>query len=674
MIKHRYIPISFSVLALSAIAACILLAFNPTPAQAISAGEWRAGRIVDDGIFRNSQSMSTEQIQNFLNSKVPNCDTNGTQQSEYGGGTRAEYGAAHGAPAPYTCLKDYHENGLSAAQIIKQYAVQYNINPQVLLVLLQKEQRLITDDWPWPVQYKSATGYGCPDTAECDSQYKNFTMQVKWAARMFQAISDRDPDWYSPYVKGSNFIQWHPNSSCGGTTVNVENWSTAALYSYTPYQPNSAALNAGYGTGDSCSSYGNRNFWLYFSDWFGSIYSYPMYANVVNAVAYTGSNKATMTNVSSMLPGRSAYIVATLRNTGTKTWKKTDIRLATSGPRDRSSVFYDPTWLSNNRVAMMKEDTVAPGAVATFEYWYKAPTFGGTFNETFSVVDDKGGGGWSPDFGLTHRTKVADPVYAGQIVSARGYTNSAETTGFNVADLRPENSMYIVTKVKNTGNMTWTKARTRVAGNGPWDRSSDFEDQTWISANRITNMQEDTVAPGETATFEYWYKAPAKAGTFNEHFAVVIDGVSWAYGSGFTHSTTIPGPVYSAENVSTNVYTSSNKTTSSSLATMQAGTSKYIVTKVKNTGQVTWQRETTRLATTNPQDRTSAFKDATWMSGNRVVRMTEATVAPGATATFEYWYKAPTQAKDYTEDFSVVIEGKSWIPYFGIRHNTTVTQ
>jgi P pilus assembly chaperone PapD len=106
---------------------------------------------------------------------------------------------------------------------------------------------------------------------------------------------------------------------------------------------------------------------------------------------------------------------------------------------------------------------------------------------------------------------------------------------------------------------------------------------------------------------------------------------------------------------------------------MQAGTSKYIVTRVKNTGQVTWQRETTRLATANPQDRTSAFKDATWMSGNRVVRMNEATVAPGATATFEYWYKAPAQAKAYTEDFTVVIEGKSWIPYFGIRHNTTVT-
>src|SRR5699024_261440 len=37
-----------------------------------------------------------------------------------------------------------------------------------------------------------------------------------------------------------------------------------------PYQPNRAALNAGYGTGDGCSAYGNRNFYNYFTDWFGS--------------------------------------------------------------------------------------------------------------------------------------------------------------------------------------------------------------------------------------------------------------------------------------------------------------------------------------------------------------------------------------------------------------------
>ena len=51
----------------------------------------------------------------------------------------------------------------------------------------------------------------------------------------------------------------------------LENRATVALYVYTPYQPNEAALAAGSGTGDYCSSYGNRNFYNYFTKWFGNI-------------------------------------------------------------------------------------------------------------------------------------------------------------------------------------------------------------------------------------------------------------------------------------------------------------------------------------------------------------------------------------------------------------------
>jgi hypothetical protein len=57
--------------------------------------------------------------------------------------------------------------------------------------------------------------------------------------------------------------------ACGGSTVYIRNQATASLYNYTPYQPNNAAKAAGYGLGDGCSSYGNRNFFLYYSDWFG---------------------------------------------------------------------------------------------------------------------------------------------------------------------------------------------------------------------------------------------------------------------------------------------------------------------------------------------------------------------------------------------------------------------
>ena len=68
----------------------------------------------------------------------------------------------------------------------------------------------------------------------------------------------------------NNTILWHPNTACGSSQVFIQNQATAGLYVYTPYRPNAAALANLYGTGDACSSYGNRNFWRLFTDWFGS--------------------------------------------------------------------------------------------------------------------------------------------------------------------------------------------------------------------------------------------------------------------------------------------------------------------------------------------------------------------------------------------------------------------
>lgn len=249
------------------------------PLAAVDATNFKAGLIISDSVFTNQKAMAVSQIQSFLNGKVPTCDTNGEQLSEYGGPDlnndgkvqRWEWGKANYNQTTFTCLKNYQQNDKSAAQIIYDTAKEYAINPQVLIVLLQKEQALVTDTWPLKIQYRSATGYGCPDTADCSSEYYGFTNQVDWAAKMFRAIMNDSPTWYTPYELGVNSIPWHPNTGdCGYSSVTIQNRATKALYNYTPYRPNSAALNAGYGAGNSCSSYGNRNFFLYFSDWFGN--------------------------------------------------------------------------------------------------------------------------------------------------------------------------------------------------------------------------------------------------------------------------------------------------------------------------------------------------------------------------------------------------------------------
>lgn len=244
-----------------------LFAILFSPASSANVSAFNAGRIIDDTVFANSSTMSADDIQSFLNSKVPVCDTWGTKMYN-SWQTRAQFAATIGKYPPFTCLKDYSENGLSAAQIIYNTSQNYRINPQVLLVLLQKEQGLVTDTWPYDTQYRSATGYGCPDTAACSTTYYGFTNQVSWASRMFRSIMDASPYWYTPYVVGNNYIRYNPNAACGGSNVYIENRATQALYNYTPYQPNQAALDAGWGTAP-CGAYGNRNFYLYFTSWFG---------------------------------------------------------------------------------------------------------------------------------------------------------------------------------------------------------------------------------------------------------------------------------------------------------------------------------------------------------------------------------------------------------------------
>lgn len=257
-----------------------------TQASALSGNEFNAGRIIDDTLFYNGDTMDVGQIQSFLNSKVSTCDTWGTQIYS-GSQTRAQYGASRGYPAPYTCLKDYRQDtgykagasGLcsaieaksnrSAAEIIDDVARACHISEKVIVVMLQKEQGLVTDDWPWSLQYRGAMGYGCPDTAPCDAEYYGFFNQVYNAALQFQRYKADPTNWnHVPFM--NNQVAYQANApSCGSRTTYIENYATAGLYNYTPYTPNGPALNNLYGTGDACSAYGNRNFWRYYNDWFG---------------------------------------------------------------------------------------------------------------------------------------------------------------------------------------------------------------------------------------------------------------------------------------------------------------------------------------------------------------------------------------------------------------------
>lgn len=313
--------------------------------QALTGSDFQAGRIIDDAVFTDTASMSITDINNWLAAKMPSCDTNGSKSYSYyynsstgeinnsSAGSwvttsRATYGqrwdtwrskqtgaTVTTAAAPYVCLKDYredpntHQNNLqnpgasipgavTAGEIIYYASSAYHINPQVILTTLQKEQGLISDDWPWTSEYKAAMGYACPDDGTgCHSAYAGFAVQVNSAAAQFRNYLT-NPGNYNFIAGQNNYIGYYPCNS--GTTVFIQNQSTAALYDYTPYQPDAGVLNNTNPTGssngpgsvpyaDSCATYGNRNFWWYFNSWFGSSFAINGSIQLVSGLSLTPS-------------------------------------------------------------------------------------------------------------------------------------------------------------------------------------------------------------------------------------------------------------------------------------------------------------------------------------------------------------------------------------------------
>ncbi|MFF2493094.1 LGFP repeat-containing protein, partial [Agromyces sp. NPDC058064] len=236
---------------------------NEKPAVAADGAEFNPGMIISDAVFYNSATMTVAQIQSFLNAKVPTCRTGYVCLKNFRQTTTSQPARSEG------CAAYAGQANESAALIIYKVSRACGINPQSMLVLLEKEQGLVSDTWPTSRQYRSATGYGCPDTADCDVNYYGFFNQVYHAAWQFKKYRAR-PTIRAYQAGRYNTIQWHPNAGCGTSQVYIQNQATAGLYLYTPYRPNAAALRNLYGTGDACSSYGNRNFWRMFTDWFGS--------------------------------------------------------------------------------------------------------------------------------------------------------------------------------------------------------------------------------------------------------------------------------------------------------------------------------------------------------------------------------------------------------------------
>lgn len=164
----------------------------------------------------------------------------------------------------------------TAAELIWDAAQHSGLNPQVILVTLQKEQGLITthqNSDPGRLQraLDFSMGFDCPDNSGCGTLFPGFYFQLfgnvdatgnrylgaaKSLMKSFNVVEGRGPSINGVVAKVGDIIEL--GNTLGGyegvvarQTVMLKNRATAALYRYTPHVFN-----------------GNYNFQKYFTAWF----------------------------------------------------------------------------------------------------------------------------------------------------------------------------------------------------------------------------------------------------------------------------------------------------------------------------------------------------------------------------------------------------------------------
>ena len=164
----------------------------------------------------------------------------------------------------------------SAAELIWDASKQSGINPQVILVTLNKEQGLITskagaNDSDLQKALDHALGFACPDSGGCGNLFPGFYYQLfgnldsssnrylgaaKSLSKSFSAQGGRGPSINGKVSHVGDTITL--DNTLGGydgvtpqQTITLLNSATAALYRYTPHVFN-----------------GNYNFWKFFTAWF----------------------------------------------------------------------------------------------------------------------------------------------------------------------------------------------------------------------------------------------------------------------------------------------------------------------------------------------------------------------------------------------------------------------
>ncbi len=145
--------------------------------------------------------------------------------------------------------------------------------------------------------------------------------------------------------------------------------------------------------------------------------------------------------------------------------------------------------------------------------------------------------------------------YTWGLSSQEAYTDSGYTTEYTDPanpTVAPGQKAYLKLVARNIGQNTWSQGVVHLGTTYPGDRASVFDDGSWLSPQRI-GMQEASVIPGGTATFQFSITAPTIPGTYVEHFSLVADGITWLNDPDIYYTIDVANPVLATNTQNTSL-------------------------------------------------------------------------------------------------------------------------
>lgn len=262
-----------------------------------------------------------------------------------------------------------------------------------------------------------------------------------------------------------------------------------------------------------------------------------------------------------------------VRNTGRVTWPAggpNPVRLGTDHPRGRSSALATldgpDSWLDPGRpsgidgkvtnastFANVPASEIRQGETAYIKVPIKIGDVPpGNYNEYLNLVHE--GVSWMPDYNMFFPITVRPTLDYDFQVAKVNYSKDP-------AKLAVDDTLTVSLAVKNLGRTTWQTGGPnplRLGTSHPRGRSSEFAvlsgTDPWIDATRASSVDGKVtdlnslattpateIKPGETALFRFPLKM-TRAGSFEEHFDLVAEGLTWYPDYGIFFPLTVAGP------------------------------------------------------------------------------------------------------------------------------------